>query len=259
MNQEVLKQNPLLILETVHAYAINDLDVDKEIRDLINNNLDLLKQIDPQKGYLELKNIMNTPNPAKYIREFKEVFFAFIPGLEKTYGFEQNNPWHIHDVFEHTMHVIENTKDNAILRVAALFHDIGKPAVYTEETKTKEDGSTYKVGHFYGHNKRSAIYFEEFAKQMHIPEEEKNLISKLIVYHDFNLSTKPKKIQEYIDDLGVENIPLLFALKRADNLAQNLEKSKDTLAKLDETERIFNEYIANLPKKEEPHPVKKTK
>ena len=202
MNATLLKENPLLLLITIQAYAVNDLVVEPDIKQLILDNIDLLKQIKPEDAYKEFKKIMTTVHPDRYIREFKEVFFELIPGLKGTYNFNQNNKWHIYDVFEHTMHVIDNTDcDSAALRIAALFHDLGKPSAYTKEEKQKEDGTTYTVGHFYGHNIKSNIFFNEFAKTMHIPEEERKLISKLIIYHDYHLSLKPEKIQEYIDDL----------------------------------------------------------
>lgn len=208
---------------------------------------------------MEFKKIMTTVHPERYIREFKEIFFALIPRLKDTYNFKQNNSWHIYDVFEHTMHVIEHTDcDSPALRIAALFHDIGKPAAYTEEKKEREDGTKETVGHFFGHNVRSNICFNEFARTMHIPEEERKLISKLIIYHDYHLSLKPEKIKEYVESIGAENIPLLFALKRADNLAQNPEKTKEVLERLEKEEKAFMDYINTLPKPNEPEkPVKK--
>jgi tRNA nucleotidyltransferase (CCA-adding enzyme) len=149
MDIEKIKQDPLLIFSLILEYAENNLEVDPNIKQTIIENKGLIRQVKPEHLYEEFKRFMETENPAKYIREFKEVFFEFIPGLAKTFGFEQNNPWHIYDVFEHTMHVIENTPPIGSLRIAALFHDLGKPNVYKEETKTREDGSTYQVGHFW--------------------------------------------------------------------------------------------------------------
>ncbi len=253
MNIEKLKQDPLLIFSIILEYAENNLEVDPEIKKVILENKELIRQVKPNDLYEEFKRFMVTDNPAKYIREFKEVFAEFIPGLAKTFGFEQNNPWHIYDVFEHILHVIENTQPILALRIAALFHDIGKPKVYSEETRTREDGSTYMVGHFFGHAKVSQVFFEEFAKQMNIPEEEKSLISNLILYHDYTLSTKPGKIQNYIDELGIENIPLIFAIKRADNKAQNLKMSQKALDEVDRIEKIFNEYIRKQGESKKPN------
>jgi len=257
MNKEQLQKNPELLLKTILAYAVNDLEVEPDIKKLLIDNKDLIKNISPERTYELFKSIMVTTNPAKYIREFKEIFFEFIPGLKTTDGFEQKNPWHIYDIFEHTMHVIENTSSNEVLRIAALFHDLGKPSSYTEETKTREDGSTYQVGHFYGHNVKSMKMFIDFADHFHISDKEREAIAKLVLYHDFKLSNKENKIQGYINELGLENIPLLFELKRADNLAQNLEMSQASLDQIEEQEKIYNDYIAKITNPNES--IKKTK
>ena len=64
------------------------------------------------------------------------------------------------------------------MRYAALFHDIGKPYVYSED----EDG----VGHFYGHWDKSEELFLKFAKRNLFDENDILQISKLIKYHDIN-------------------------------------------------------------------------
>ena len=248
MTLEYIKQNPLTIITAVHAYAINDLDVDEDIKELITSNAELIRTADKQEVYNTFCEIMTTKNPARYIQEFKEVFFEIIPGLKETYGFEQNNSWHIYDVFEHTMHVIENTSDNLNLRIAALFHDLGKPRTYTEEKRIDENGNETIVGHFYNHPRISKNYFDLFASIYGIDKKSKESIEKLILYHDYKLSRREAKIRSYIEDLGVENVPLMFELKRADNLSQNLKKSTAVLKVLDEMEVLFNKVIAeNYP------------
>ena len=81
---------------------------------------------------------------------------------------------------------------------------------------------------------------------MNILLNDRKLISNLIIYHDYQLSVKPHKIDHYVDDLGLDNIKLLFELKRADNLAQNLELSQKSLIEIDNIERLFNKYLFNL-------------
>ena len=71
-----------------------------------------------------------------------------LPELAPTVGFDQKNPNHVHDVFGHIDQVVESVPPTAELRLAALLHDIGKPAVFTLD----EGG----VGHFYGHAAVSA-------------------------------------------------------------------------------------------------------
>ena len=104
-----------------------------------------------------LFEILTLPKPSIFIREFEEEIFDLIPELEKSKGFKQNNDWHIYDVYNHTLNVVDNVPSDLNLRLAALFHDIGKPDTYTED----ENG----VGHFYGHWDKSKEKFLKFAKR----------------------------------------------------------------------------------------------
>lgn len=55
-----------------------------------------------------------------------------VPELKAMVGFEQNNIHHVYDVWRHTMKALSSAGDDAIVRLAVLFHDIGKPQCYTK-------------------------------------------------------------------------------------------------------------------------------
>ena len=80
----------------------------------------------------------------KYIREYVDLFSVFIPELKNClFFYHHNKKWHHLDVFEHIMVVLDSTKPDLTVRLAALFHDIEKPNCFTLD----EDN----VGHFYEH------------------------------------------------------------------------------------------------------------
>ena len=163
-----------------------------------------------------LKHILVQDNPSELIKENENRIFNMIPELSICKGFKQNNEWHIYDVYEHILHVVDNVPNNIELRLAALFHDIGKPFVYHED----EHG----IGHFFGHWNKSNEIFESFASKYNISDESKKLISNLIFYHDVNVEKmSEKEINDMINNIGISNIKLLFSLKRADLLAQSPE------------------------------------
>ena len=81
--------------------------------------------------------------PSKKLLASEQKLFKLIPELEKCKSFKQNNDWHIYDVYEHILHVVDYVPNNISIRLAALFHDIGKPASYKEDE--------FGIGHFYGH------------------------------------------------------------------------------------------------------------
>ncbi len=173
----------------------------------------------------ELYKILLSDNPSSILKSREKELFYLIPKLEKCKGFEQNNDWHIYDVYEHILHVVDNVNPNLVIRLAALFHDIGKPSSYKED----ENG----IGHFYGHWEESQKIFIEFANKYNIDGNICNRVSQLIYYHDINLSklnsTELRKIMDIFDNEGIMQ---LFELKRADLLAQN-EKYKYILTEYD--------------------------
>ncbi len=172
--------------------------------------------------YLERKSNMNLElfykillcdKPSKLIKENENYFFKLIPELKKCKGFNQNNPWHIYDVYEHILHVIDDVRNDLVLRITALFHDVGKPYVY------KEDNN--HIGHFYNHWNKSNEIFLKFAKKYNLDKKLINQISNLIIYHDMNLDIETKELSKIIDNIGIENIELLYEIKKSDLKAQN--------------------------------------
>jgi len=161
-----------------------------------------------------LINILLKDKPSKYIKNNEERIFQIIPELRKCKGFNQNNIWHIYDVYEHILHVVDGVPNNIILRFAALFHDIGKPFVYQEDEN--------KVGHFCGHWNKSKEIFETFATKYNIEKNMKTVISNLILYHDLNIDKiTDAELEKLVNTFNEDGIIMLFQLKRSDLLAQS--------------------------------------
>ena len=162
----------------------------------------------------ELYKILLSDKPSCILKSREKELFYLIPELEKCKGFKQHSDWHIYDVYEHILHVIDNVSANLILRLSALFHDIGKPFSYTEDVNG--------VGHFYGHWEVSQKLFIEFANKYNIDINIRDRVSQLVFYHDINLSklddAELRKIIEIFDNEGIIQ---LFELKKSDLLAQN--------------------------------------
>ena len=70
----------------------------------------------------KLYEILMDDKPSILIKENEDYFFSLIPELKVCKGFNQNNPWHIYDVYEHILHVVDETPKDLSLRLVALFH-----------------------------------------------------------------------------------------------------------------------------------------
>ena len=161
-----------------------------------------------------LNEILTLNKPSVYIKLYEDVVFDLIPELKASKGFKQNNKWHIFDVYNHILNVVDYVECDLNLRYAALFHDIGKPYVYTED----EDG----VGHFYGHWDKSVDLFLKFAKRNVFDDKDIEQISKLIKYHDINFDClTDEELDVILNDFSKEELIMLFKLKRADLMSQS--------------------------------------
>ena len=161
----------------------------------------------------ELFEILLSDKPSELIKQNEDKIFSMIPELNDCKGFDQNSIYHVYDVYEHTLHVVDNVPKKIELRLAALFHDIGKPITYFED----ELGN----GHFPRHWEESRKIFENFAKKYNLNNELAKDISYLIYYHDVDFSKSDSLILDIVEKIGYDNISDLFVLKKADVLAQS--------------------------------------
>ncbi len=168
------------------------------------------------------------------------VLEMIFPSLKALYDFSQNNPYHCYDVWEHTLHVLNSVPKDLVLRLAAIFHDIGKPL-----TKTVDERTGYY--HFYGHEKKGAemirnILQGNLEESNQITKEVEFLIENHMLLHkNSDIKTVKKMISRY----GKERTEKLIHLSIADNLAKNLEEIsqinlKDIFNKLIEEQKIPN-------------------
>lgn len=192
----------------------------ERIREELN---EILLSREPSRGF----RLLNATGLLKYI----------MPELCICVGFDQRNPYHCKDVFDHTLDVVDNTEADLILRLAALFHDIGKPETFFIDER--------HIGRFFGHSIRGAEIAEKVMKRLKYDNKSIAQVMILVKEHMSrykNLSDKALK--RFINRVGRDNIDRLFKLQIADveALASEDEMNIDDISKLkNEVERILNE------------------
>lgn len=167
---------------------------------------------------------------------YKDVFSLFIPELKDMFDFPQNNPWHIWDVFGHTIHAVEYCdSDELVVRLAVFFHDFGKPHSYQDG----EDG----IRHFKGHGKVSADMTDSIMKRLRFDNETRNNVVELVYYHDATFKVGKKYVKRWLNKIGEKQFRRLLQVKKSDNKAQNLELSSDRIKELNEIEALIDEVL----------------
>ena len=163
---------------------------------------------------LELYKTLNEDKPSDTLRQKEDELFELIPELGDCKGFDQHTIWHPYDVYEHTLRVVDYVPKNNYLRVAALFHDVGKSIVYK------------KTGSFKNHWVDSIEVFNNFMKKHNIDDPLSTYVKYLIYYHDLPANLIPDSV---VFLFGVEGIQRLYEFKEADLRAQNPDFYEETM------------------------------
>lgn len=159
-----------------------------------------------------------------------------IPELKAIVGYDQQNPWHPYDLWEHTIRTIAYCPSSDFLtRTAALLHDIGKPQC----AKRGEDGYL----HYKGHGEVSAEMAKPILYRLGYSPRETFLICELIRNHNLFIEETPKFMDKLYEQMGKTQVLRLLDLREGDVKAQTEEKSEERFAKI---ERI-RKYIEALP------------
>ena len=110
---------------------------------------------------------------------------------------------------------IEEETRNAALecRLAALFHDIGKPRRFSED----EEGT----GHFFGHARTGAEMAEEIMSRLKFDSRSKSDVVTLVRSHSRKIEASPGAVKRAMNRLTPEIFFDLLKLQRADNAALN--------------------------------------
>lgn len=149
-----------------------------------------------------------------------------IPELAPTVGFEQHNRHHIHDVFGHTAAVVEAAPPTTELRLAALFHDIAKPAVFTMD----EAGE----GHFFGHAAVSAELADDILHRLKASNTLRDEVTFLVKHHMDLYPAEEKTARRLLSRHGLERMERLLDLQTADmgDPSEELESLRQMLREL---------------------------
>lgn len=209
--KERFLEDALRMMRAVRFCCQLDFYIEKNTLSAIYKCSDRLKKISIERITAEFFKILTSQNPIKglNILEKTKLLDYFLPELTTAVGFDQKNPNHDKDVFDHTLCVVDRCPNDLDTRLAGLFHDIGKPSCFFID----EEG----IGHFYGHNKKSAQMAEDILTRWKCSKDRIKIVTNLVREHMiFHNQLGNKGLKRLIGRIGRENIHKLIALNKAD-------------------------------------------
>ena len=164
------------------------------------------------------------------ILDYQPLLSQVIPELGVCVDFQQHSPHHAFDVFTHIAHVTGNVPRQLTLRWAALLHDIGKPACFTQD----ETGR----GHFYNHAKVGAELADSILTRLKAPTALREEVVWLVQSHMVPFEPDVKQLRRRMGRFGIQKCDRLLALQRADFCNKGTGGNSDYF---DEIRRLMDE------------------
>ncbi len=234
--------DPLRMLRAARFVAKLDLEPTPELVEAVRTGRERLAIVSAERIRDELDRIVTLAVPSVALwfavrTGLAEEFLPELPGL----ALEQD-PVHRHkDVLAHTLAVVDKTSPDRLLRLAALFHDIGKP-----KTRAFVDGGVT----FHHHEVVGARLTRQRMQALRYPSDEVEVVTELVNlhlrFHTYRLGWTDRAVRRYVRDAG----PLLDRLNeltRCDCTTRNPNKARALARRMDELEA----RIADLRQQEE--------
>jgi len=217
-------EDGLRILRAVRIATEIGFKIDKKTEKAIIDNVSLLKNIAKERIKDEFVKIIMSDNPMPglvFCRKLGLIPYI-VPEIDDMISIEQSRS-HIYDVYEHSLRALQHTADKKYpleLRLAALFHDIGKPA--TRRRDKEED-----IWTFYGHEVVGSKMVAKILAELRFPKKIIEKVTKLVRWHMFFADTEQvslSAVRRIISSVGRDNIWDLMNLRGADRMGMGRPK-----------------------------------
>jgi len=228
--------DPLRMLRAARFVAGYDLRPDPELLAAVVAGHHRLSIVSAERIRDELDRIVVLERPSTALWFVVDTGLAdeFLPELPAL-RLEQD-PIHRHkDVLAHTFAVVDRTAPDRLLRLAALFHDVGKP-----RTRSFAAGGVT----FHHHEVVGARMTRDRMTALHYSRDDIDIVVRLVElhlrFHTYRLGWTDKAVRRYVRDAG-DLLGPLNELTRSDCTTRNAAKARALSRRMDELERRIDE------------------
>lgn len=224
--KERFAEDALRMLRAVRLMAELDFTIEAETMTGISENAAQLEKISRERIRDEFVRILETDRPmqALFVAQKLGLLKYILPELEGTMGIDQNQA-HSFDVFEHLLRTLQHAADKKWplhVRLAALFHDVGKP----NSRRFDDDKKDYT---FHGHEVIGARMAKKIMNDLRFSKELTEQVVRMVRWHMF--FSDPDKIslsavRRLIVNVGQENIWDLLNLRICDRIGTGRPKEQ---------------------------------
>ena len=218
-NEDALRMMRAARLATVLGFKIEE-----KTKQAISKNSHLLKLVSAERIRDEFVKIIMTDKATEGIRLLSGLGLLkyIVPELEEGIGVGQNKH-HIYNCWEHNVLSLEyaaKKKFGFEVRLASLFHDIGKP-------RTKRGEGLDST--FYGHEIVGARIVAKVLERLKFPGQQAEKITRLVRYHLFYYNVGEvgeSSVRRLVRNVHPENLNELLQVRMSDRVGSGVPKAE---------------------------------
>lgn len=229
-------EDALRMLRAVRFAAQLGFEIVPETAQAIKKLAPTIEHVSAERIQVEMVKLLTSSHPEE-IRTTYELGLTkvFLPEFDVMMETPQVNKHHAYSVGEHTIVSLQNVEPDKALRLAILLHDVAKPVCETVDENGQE--------HYYGHPEKSAEMTKAILRRLKFDNKTIDVCTQLIKYHDERPQITEKSIRKAISKIGVETIPDLLKVKRADCLGQSMYRREEKLQYIDEFQKMYEQIL----------------
>ena len=241
-------EDALRIMRAIRFAAQLGYQIEDKTKEAIGELAPNLRQISAERIQVELTKLVTSAHPETMRMVYDTGVAAIIlPEFQQIMETAQDTPCACGSVGEHTLCAMQQVERKKELRLAMLFHDIGKPHCKTvdEEDISQVPGTRSPEDRFSGHAQVSAEITRKILRRLRYDNDTTNTVCRLVLYHDDISSENPDRrmVRWAVNRIGENIFPMLFAVRRADILAQSETLREEKLACLAKWQELYEEIL----------------
>ena len=206
-------EDALRMVRAVRLAATLGFEIDPATLAAIARNAALVGHLSGERVGAELVKLLAAPRPSVGLRLAQETGLLAVisPDLAAQRGISQNKIPGL-DLWDHTLQTVDAAPaDRPVVRLAALVHDIGKPATLSD-------------GRFHHHDVVGARLAGELLRRLRFPRTAAEEVTHLVRHHMFTVdpNATDAAVRRFIKRIGKADLDALFALRRADDIGSGM-------------------------------------
>lgn len=229
-------EDALRILRAIRFAAQLGFEIEKETQRGITELAPTLANISAERIQVELIKMLVSPHPELLKRAYDfGITKVVLPEFDELMKTTQETPHHRYTVGEHTLKAIGYVREDKVLRLTMLFHDIAKPIMKTFD----ESG----VAHFKMHDVKGAEMTKQILRRLKFDNDTTGKVVKLVQYHDYRMPAQAKNVRRAMNKIGEDLFPYYLEVREADTLAQSEYKREEKLQNIRDIRACYDEIL----------------